>query len=39
MFIIFVGAIINQPFLALLAIAALMNLENIRRIWILYGNR
>ena len=39
MFIIFVGAIIIQPFLALLAIAALMNLENIRRILILYGNR
>jgi len=39
MFIIFVGAIINQPLLALLVIAALMNLENVRRIWILYEDR
>jgi len=38
-FIIFIGAIANQPFFALLLIAALMNLENIRRIRTLYENR
>jgi len=35
-FIIFVGAIINQPFLALLLLAVLMNLENVRRVVLCY---
>lgn len=35
MFIIFIGALINQVFLTLLVIAFLTNLENVRRIWIL----
>jgi len=38
MFIIFLGALINQPLLILILIAFLMNAENIRRIVILYKN-
>ncbi len=38
MFIIFLGALINQPFLVLALIAILMNGENIRRIVIQYRN-
>jgi len=38
MFIIFLGALINQPFLTLILIALLMNSENIRRIAVLYKN-
>lgn len=38
MFIIFVGALINQPLLTLLIIALLMNAENIRRVLALYKN-
>jgi CDP-L-myo-inositol myo-inositolphosphotransferase len=37
-FIIFLGALINQPLLILVLIALLMNAENIRRIVILYKN-
>jgi CDP-L-myo-inositol myo-inositolphosphotransferase len=36
MFIIFVGALLNQPLLVLVLIALLMNAENIRRIVVLY---
>jgi CDP-L-myo-inositol myo-inositolphosphotransferase len=35
-FLIFIGALINQPFLTLFIIAVLMNVENIRRIVICY---
>jgi len=38
MFIIFLGALINQPLLVLFIIAILMNVENIRRIIIFYKN-
>ncbi len=38
MFIIFIGALINQPLLTLVLIAFLMNAENIRRIVLLYKN-
>lgn len=38
MFIIFLGALINQPLLALVLIALLMNAENIRRVVVLYKN-
>ncbi len=38
-FLIFIGAIIYQPFLALLIIAVVMNIENIRRIMICYRYR
>ena len=38
MFIIFLGALINQPLLTLVLIAFLMNTENIRRIAVLYKN-
>ena len=37
-FIIFLGALINQPLLILVLIALLMNAENIRRIEVLYKN-
>ncbi len=37
--IIFIGAILNQVFLTLLFMALLMNLENIRRILIIYQNQ
>ncbi len=37
-FIIFLGALINQPLLILVFIALLMNAENIRRIVVLYKN-
>ena len=36
--IIFLGCIINQPFITLLLIALLMNIENIRRVLVLYRN-
>lgn len=36
--IIFLGCIINQPFITLLVIASLMNIENIRRVLVLYRN-
>jgi len=35
-FLIFVGAIINQPIFALLLVALLMNIENIRRVVVCY---
>lgn len=35
MFIIFIGALINQPFLTLVVIAILMNIENVRRMIVL----
>ena len=38
MFIIFVGALLNQPLIVLALIALLMNAENIRRIVVLYKN-
>ncbi len=38
MFIIFLGALINQPLLTLVLIALLMNAENIRRVVVLYKN-
>jgi len=38
MFIIFLGALINQPLLILFIVAILMNVENIRRIIIFYKN-
>jgi len=38
MFIIFVGALLNQPLSVLALIALLMNAENIRRIVVLYRN-
>lgn len=38
MFIIFLGALVNQPLLVLFVIAILMNVENIRRIIIFYKN-
>ena len=34
--IIFLGCLINQPFITLLVIASLMNIENVRRILVLY---
>lgn len=37
-FIIFLGALVNQPLLILVLIALLMNVENIRRIVVLYKN-
>lgn len=37
-FILFLGCLINQPFFILLVIALLMNMENVRRIIILYKN-
>ncbi len=33
-FFIFLGALLNQPFATLLLIAALMNAETIRRVWV-----
>jgi CDP-L-myo-inositol myo-inositolphosphotransferase len=36
--IIFLGCIINQPFITLLVIACLMNIENVRRVLVLYRN-
>jgi len=38
MFIIFIGALINQPLLTLVIIAILMNIENIRRVVVLNRN-
>ncbi len=38
MFIIFIGALINQPLLILVIIAILMNIENIRRVVVLNKN-
>ena len=38
MFIVFIGALINQPFLILAIIAILMNIENIRRVVVLNRN-
>lgn len=38
-FIVFIGAVINQPFLALLSLALLMNIENVRRVMICYKYR
>ncbi|MEF9475899.1 MAG: CDP-alcohol phosphatidyltransferase family protein, partial [Candidatus Mariimomonas ferrooxydans] len=37
-FLIFIGALINQPLLVLVVIALLMNIENIRRVKVLYKN-
>ncbi len=37
-FIILLGALINMPFLTLGIIAVSMNIENVRRIWLLYRN-
>ncbi len=39
MFTVFLGAIFNLPMFTLGAIAVGMNLENIRRVWILYKNQ
>lgn len=36
MFIIFIGALFNQPLLILVLIAFLMNVENVRRIMVMY---
>ncbi len=36
---LFLGEIVNLPFLAILLIAILMNTENIRRVVVLYNNR
>ena len=33
-FLIFLGALLNQPFAILLLIAALMNVETVRRVWV-----
>ncbi|MEE9161921.1 MAG: CDP-alcohol phosphatidyltransferase family protein, partial [Candidatus Neomarinimicrobiota bacterium] len=33
-FLIFLGALLNQPFATLLLIAALMNAETVRRVWV-----
>ncbi len=38
MFIIFLGALLNQPFLILIFIALMMNIVNIRRVVVLYKN-
>ena len=38
-FLIFLGSITNQPFLVLLVIAILMNIENIRRIIVFYKSK
>ncbi len=38
MFIIFLGALLNQPLLVLALIALLMNAENVRRIVVLHKN-
>ena len=38
-FIIFVGALINQPLLILILIGAMTNIENIRRVVVLYKNK
>lgn len=38
-FLIFLGSITNQPFLVLLVIAILMNVENIRRIIVFYKSK
>ena len=38
MFIIFLGALLNQPLIVLVVIALLMNAENIRRIVVLHKN-
>lgn len=35
-FIIFLGALLNQPYLVLVLLALLMNIENIRRMVVLY---
>ena len=39
MFIIFIGALLNQAFGVLVIIALMMNLENIRRIFVCYKKR
>jgi len=36
MFVVFIGAIVNQAFLTLLFLALLMNIENIRRVIVCY---
>ncbi len=36
-FLIFIGALLNQPFAILLIIAALMNAETVRRVWVSRG--
>lgn len=38
-FAVFLGAVLNLPFFTLGAIAVVMNLENLRRVWILYRNQ
>jgi CDP-L-myo-inositol myo-inositolphosphotransferase len=38
MFLIFVGAVFNQVFLILILTAVIMNVENIRRILLVYKN-
>ena len=38
-FIIFVGALINQPLLILILIGTMTNIENIRRVIVLYKNK
>jgi len=39
LFIIFIGALINQPLLILILIGAMTNIENIRRVMLLYKNK
>ncbi len=38
MFIIFLGAMVNQPLFTLALIALITNMENIRRVFVLYKN-
>ena len=38
-FIIFLGALINQPLLILILIGIMTNIENIRRVMLLYKNK
>jgi len=38
-FIIFLGALFNQPFMALLVIAAMMNAETVRRVIVCHGHK
>ena len=37
-FIIFIGCLINQPLLILIVIASITNLENVRRVVVIYKN-
>ncbi|RLB74761.1 MAG: hypothetical protein DRH15_15125, partial [Deltaproteobacteria bacterium] len=37
LFLIFLGAVFNQALGTLVLLAVIMNLENVRRVWVLYG--